>query len=130
MGKPQILEHKAAAGFVENRPVWANAEDLQDIQEELASMEKVRLRTNLRATKVSRFMKDNYFRTDKTFVYLYWQKMKRQLFDEFFPEKNLLLTSSSIGIRISWPRLSLRRRYLRRMASNTSRCFLSTNYLI
>lgn len=94
MGKPQTVESatKPAAGFVTNRPMWANSEDLQEVQEEMASIEKARLRTNARATKVSTFLKDQYFRTDKTFVYLFWPALKRQLSVRyFFPKKNLAI---------------------------------------
>ena len=93
MGKPQLVVEdakKPAAGFVTNQPVWASPEDLQELNEEYKSIEKVRQRTNARATKVSLFLKDNYFRTDKTFTFLYWPLMKRQMSVRyFFPKKNL-----------------------------------------
>ena len=92
MGKTQLAENKPAAAFVENRPIWATPEDMQEINEEIESMQKAQQRTNARATKVSKFMKDNFFRTDKTFVYLYHPVWKRQLSVRyFFPKKNLAI---------------------------------------
>lgn len=92
MGKPQLAEDtkKPAAGFTTNRPVWATPEDLSEINEEFASIERQRQRQSLRANKVSLFLKDNFFRTDKTFIFLYWPAMKRQMSVRyFFPKKKL-----------------------------------------
>ena len=94
MGKSQLVEDvkKPAAGFAEDRTRFLNPEDVQELHEEMNSMERLRLKTNARATKVSLFLKDNYFRTDKTFVYLYWPLMKRQMSVRyFFPKKNLAI---------------------------------------
>lgn len=94
MGKSQLVEDikKPAAGFAEDRTRFLNPEDVQEIQEELKDMERIRLRTNSRANKVSMFLKDNFFRTDKTFVFLYWNARKMQMSVKmFFPKKNLAI---------------------------------------
>lgn len=92
MGKTQLVEDvkKPAAGFVEDKSRFLNPEDVSEIQEEMKDIERARLRTNARANKVSMFLKDNFFRTDKTFVYLYWPARKMQMSVRFFfPKKNL-----------------------------------------
>ena len=94
MGKTQLVEDikKPAAGFAEDKTRFQNPEDISEIQEEMKGLERARLRTNQRATKVSVFLKDNYFRTDKTFVFLFWPLMKKQLCVRyFFPNKGLAI---------------------------------------
>lgn len=94
MGKPQLVEDvkKPAAGFAEDRTRFQNPEDIAELREEMQSIELARLKTNKRATKVSLFMQDNFFRTDKTFPYLYWPSRAMQVSVRyFFPKKNLAI---------------------------------------
>lgn len=94
MGKPQHAESAVvtpAAKFVENAG-FKNPEDVEEIAEQLKDMERKRQRESARATKVSVFLKDSFFRTDKTWPFLFWDKFKIQLSVRyFFPRKNLAI---------------------------------------
>ena len=96
MGKPQHADTPTAvapaAKFADSRASFRNPEDVDEIQDQLKAIEKKRQIDQGRATKVSAFLKDNFFRTDKTWPFLYWKPFAMQLSVRYyFPRKNLAI---------------------------------------
>jgi hypothetical protein len=94
MGKSQLVEEskKPVGAFIDDRNRFLNPEDVQETQEQLKDIERQRLRTQARSNKVSRFLQDSFFRTDKTWPFLFWPVQKLQLSVRmYFPKKNLAI---------------------------------------
>ena len=63
-----------------------------EISEMQNDMQRKYQRDSARANKVSTFLNDNFYRTDKTFPFLFWPLANRQVsVSMFFPKKNLAI---------------------------------------
>lgn len=114
MGKTQLAEtHKPAAGFTD-RTVFQNPEDIAELNEQMIAMEKLRQKESGRANKVSTFLKDNYFRTDKTWPFLFWPTFKMQLSVRmFFPKKNLAIDQFRSPTKIDLAAVEFKKKILK-----------------
>ena len=114
MGKTQLATDvkKPAAGFISKTTV-ETSEDVAEIAEQIEAIEKVRTRESARATKVSKFLGDNYFRTDKTWPFLFWPAFKMQLSVRyFFPNKNLAIDQFRSPTKIDMAAVDFKRKVL------------------